>query len=152
MTLDHILINVNNLANAVSDFENLGFNVYYGTRKKNCHHAMIYFQDGSFLELVDQTKFPKLITFLAKKGVLEQFGILFKRFTHYCISNESFLDFAIKPDEIHSFHQQSRNKSKLMKMKRKNHLNKTIRWKLFAFNSLDLPFVMSDYWPNRLPV
>lgn len=151
MEIDHVLIRVENLQDAISDFEGIGFKVYYGNNKKSCHHAMIYFQDGSFLELIDQTKFPKFFKFLARKGMLALFGILFKRFAHYCISKERFLDFAILSENIVQFHQKSKNKSKLLNMTRKNHLGQVVKWKLFSFDKLNLPFVMSEYKPNRFP-
>jgi|GEM_PF-2308289 len=153
MKIDHILIRVDNLQNAVSDFEDLGFKVYYGSNKKTCHHAMIYFRDGSFLELIDQTKFPGIFTFLAKMGILNLFGVVFKRFAHYCVSKERFLDYSILAEDIDAFYQRSKDKSpsKLMEMKRKNHSDEVVKWKLFAFDNLTLPFVMSEYVPYRMP-
>ncbi|WP_435263546.1 VOC family protein [Tenacibaculum sp. nBUS_03] len=151
MKIDHILIRVENLKSAVSDFENAGFQVYYGNNKDNCHHAMIYFQDRSFLELIDQTKFPPFFRFLSRKGVFNYFGILFKRFAKYCTSKEQFLDFSIICQNIDQFHKTSKSKSKLLKMKRKNHLNEIVQWKLFAFKQEGLPFVMSEYTPSRFP-
>lgn len=151
--IDHILINVENLEQAVLDFEQMGFNVFYGNTKKNCHHAMIYFSDKSFIELLDQSKFPSAFKFLAKKRILDCLGIFFKRFASYLISSEQFLDYAIFTDEIDRFYKskQEINKSKLFKMKRKTHLDTLIKWKLFAFDKIDLPFVMSAYTPDELP-
>lgn len=151
--IDHILIHVKNLEKAIAEFQELGFCVHKGNNKKNCHHAMIYFKDGSFLELIDQNKFPSIFKFLAKKGILNCFGILFRRFTHYSLSKEQFLDFAIFTENIDALYRTSNNKSvsKLMCMKRKNHLNNLIQWKLFAFRDLNLPFVISEYTPTRLP-
>ncbi|MEL6537004.1 MAG: VOC family protein [Bacteroidota bacterium] len=153
VTLDHILIRVDDLASAVAEFESMGFKVYYGNAKKNCHHAMIYFQNGTFLELVDPNKFPGLFRFLAKKGWLDALGIQFKRFAHYAKSQDRFLDFAVLSQDIQAFYQASEElkRSKLMDMKRKNHVGARVEWKLFAFEPMELPFIMSAYTPHRLP-
>ncbi|CAM1373514.1 VOC family protein [Tenacibaculum xiamenense] len=151
MKIDHVLLRVDNLENTMNDFKDLGFRVYPGNSKKNCHHAMIYFKDGSFLELIDQSMFPRVFRFLARIKILNLFGIIFKRFAHYCISKERFLDLAVLSDDIDSFHKLSEKKSKLIKMTRKNHLNQIVNWKLFAFDKMHLPFVMSEYKPNRFP-
>ncbi len=151
MKIDHILLRVDNLENAINDFRNIGFKVYLGNNKKNCHHAMIYFEDGSFLELIDQSKFPRIFKFLARIKILNLFGIIFKRFASYCVSKERFLDLAVLSDDIDSFYEKAENKSKLINMTRKNHLNQNINWKLFAFDKMHLPFVMSEYKPNRFP-
>lgn len=68
--LDHVLVRVNNLENSILDFKKLGFKVYLGNDKKNCHHAMIYFKDGSFLELIDQSKFPSFMRYIAGKSIV----------------------------------------------------------------------------------
>jgi len=153
MKLDHVLIRVDNLEDAVKDFENCGFRVYYGNSKPNCHHAMIYFRDGSFVELIDQSKFPSFFRFLARTGVLDCFGILLQKVAHYANSEELFLDFALLSNNIDLFHEESKNRaSKLTKMERKNALGDLLKWKLFAFKKyLWLPFVMSEYEPKRFP-
>lgn len=153
ITFDHILIRVDDLAHAVKEFESCGFNVHYGNAKKNCHHAMIYFQDGTFLELVDPSKFPGLYRFLAKSGFLGRLGTLFQRFALYALSPNRLMDFAVLVPEIEKFHGHKRalKPTKLLKMKRKNHAGQTLRWELFAFKPLSLPFAMSAYTPIRLP-
>ena len=151
--IDHILVRVNHLEKAIVDFKNMGFKVYKGSNKKSCHHAMIYFQDDSFLELIDSSKFPGIVKILAKSGVMNYMGILFQKFSHYTLSHERFLDYAVFTENIETFYKDSKYKkvSRLMNMKRKNHLGAITKWKLFAFKAPDLPFMMSEYDPFRFP-
>ena len=151
MKLDHVLIRVANLNQAIMDFKTMGFNTYPGNSKKHCHHAMIYFSDETFIELVDPTKFPYLYRWLAKLGLLSKLGPLFKRFGKYATTNNLFIDYALLADPFEEFYESVTNKSKILTMRRKNHLGQKLTWKLFAFKELELPFVMSEYLPERLP-
>ncbi|MCG8573658.1 MAG: VOC family protein [Flavobacteriales bacterium] len=152
--LDHVLIRVDKLEKAVQEFQQMGFKVFYGNAKENCHHALIYFQDESFIELVDQSKFPALLLYLSKKKVLKNLGIFFSRIGHYASSESRFLDYSIYDSDIDYMHKKCKtnNKvSKLFKLKREDSKGQKLNWKLFAFKDMDLPFIMSDYSPLKYP-
>lgn len=155
MRLDHILIRVEDLEKALADFREMGFNVYPGNAGKKCHHAMIYFPDDSFIELVDPSKFPASLTFLSKTGILNLFGPFFKRITHYVNSGEQLLDYSVHTTAIEEFYKRikpNNKKLKLHHLKRTNHLGVKVEWKLVVSDSIELPFIMSDYSPDKLPV
>lgn len=54
LTLDHLVILVNDLATAVADYEQLGFTVTPGGTHADglTHNALISFRDGTYLELI----------------------------------------------------------------------------------------------------
>lgn len=154
MKFDHVLIRVDNLRETVSEFQEMGFNVYYGNSKKKCHHAMIYFENGSFIEFIDQSVFPGILKFFAKSKILDFFGPFFQRVSIYTLSHKRFLDYSLYSPTIKQLYKQIKSKtrvSKLMNLKRTNHLKKKIQWQLFVLNDIEMPFIMSDYTPKKLP-
>jgi hypothetical protein len=57
LRFDHAVILVNDLEQAISDYQALGFNVFYGGEHAGglTHNALIVFQDGTYLELLAPT-------------------------------------------------------------------------------------------------
>jgi catechol 2,3-dioxygenase-like lactoylglutathione lyase family enzyme len=55
--LDHVIIAVNDLDQAVEDYRALGFTTIYGGRHANgaTHNALVGFQDSTYLELLAPT-------------------------------------------------------------------------------------------------
>src|SRR3954464_472307 len=55
--LDHVIIAVFDLDEAVEDYRALGFTTIYGGRHANgaTHNALVCFQDGTYLELLAPT-------------------------------------------------------------------------------------------------
>lgn len=51
LVLDHVVIIVNNLDKAITSFESLGFHVERGGRTGPVHNALIFFRDGTYIEL-----------------------------------------------------------------------------------------------------
>jgi catechol 2,3-dioxygenase-like lactoylglutathione lyase family enzyme len=52
--IDHVVIVVNDLAQTIRDYEQLGFNITIGGEHahRGSHNALITFQDGSYIELI----------------------------------------------------------------------------------------------------
>ena len=67
MQLGHVVYKVNDLSQAVADFEARGFAVEYGTVKKP-YNALIYFSHGPYLELLARTGMPPLLGRLLSLG------------------------------------------------------------------------------------
>lgn len=65
MKLSHIIYKVDDLNEAVRRFTALGFHVEYG-QKKNPHNALIYFNDRTYIELIEKMYVTKLVAFLLK--------------------------------------------------------------------------------------
>ncbi len=150
--LDHILIRVDNLENSVDDFRKAGFRVYFGASPEKAYNAMIYFQDNSFIELVDTSKFPLVLTFLAKIKITNLLGASYKRVGKYALSKNTFLDYAVYSQDIEGdYNRIKKEASKLYHLKRRDVLGRWVKWKLFALKDINLPFVMSDYFPCKYP-
>src|SRR4051812_41720429 len=73
--LDHAVVAVKNLDQAMADYRKLGFTVFYGGRHANgaTHNALICFQNGTYIELLAPTgddPIPGLLDFsqLVKGG------------------------------------------------------------------------------------
>lgn len=52
LELDHVVISVRDLSNAVKQFENLGFYVHSGGDHGPTHNALIPFHNGAYIELI----------------------------------------------------------------------------------------------------
>jgi catechol 2,3-dioxygenase-like lactoylglutathione lyase family enzyme len=59
-SLDHIIIAVRDLEHAIADYQALGFTVIYGGKHAagTTHNALIYFRDGTYIELLAPTGEP----------------------------------------------------------------------------------------------
>lgn len=75
MKLSHVLFKVPDLHAAVEEYRQKGFNVEYG-KAKNPYNALIYFADGSYLELLWKTGMPawanKLLRLFGKKAFISR--------------------------------------------------------------------------------
>lgn len=150
--LDHILIRVANLEDVIADFKAMGFVVDYGTKPKKAYNAMVFFEDETFIELVDTSKIPVFVRFFAKIGILSFINPFYNRIGTYSVSSAVFLDFACYSDAIlNDFYRIRKNfsVSKILSLNRVNTLGEKLSWQLFAPKSLKLPFIMSDYFPYK---
>lgn len=150
--LDHILIRVTNLEEAVTDFKAMGFVVDYGSHPEKAYNAMVFFEDESFIELVDTSKMPVFVRFFAKMGVLKYINHFYNRIGAYSISSEVLLDFACYSNTVlKDFYRIKKNfiVSKILSLNRINSIGEKLNWQLFAPKSLNLPFIMSDYFPYK---
>ncbi|WP_145408352.1 VOC family protein [Paenibacillus xylanexedens] len=95
--IGHALIQTRRLEQAVENFRALGFTVTYRTDAAKAHNALIYLQDGSFLELFN----PKPIN-LPDSLLTTVFQLLrpfhpamVNRFLYYLNSPEGLNDYAL---------------------------------------------------------
>lgn len=69
MKISHLLYKVDDINEAVNHFRSLGFSVSFG-KKKNPYNALIYFQDKTYIELIENmnlTKFVEIFLYLIGK-------------------------------------------------------------------------------------
>ncbi len=154
MLIDHILVSVPALGLAVDDFTRAGFRVYYGTAQDKAYNAMVYFEDGTFIELVDTSAFPRILSLLHQVGITRLFGAMATRAGHYACNKKRILDIALHAPDIQAEHsrlKQCMRVSKIHALKRLDMNATRLSWQLFAPKDIDLPFVMSVYHPARLP-
>jgi hypothetical protein len=155
--IGHVLIKVDNLHQAVKDFEQIGFHVTYGSDPKKSSNAMIYFRDGSFLELFS-TNFGQPINGIMKfmvKVMLRMKHPYAGRLQEYTLEGEGFRDYALDSNNVKEFVNNMQRLTQLSlnlfgprHMKRKNVDGILVSWSLQYPSDQRLPFFMSPYHPN----
>lgn len=154
--LGHVLIKVKNLDRAVTSFEKNGFVVCYGSKKETARNAMIYFENGSFIELFTtegpkalEILYPALLKFFSFRD--ESFANRMKR---YVMGPYGLSDFALDVEPSNQFEEAVANLNteriifSTRKMKRVDNKGIPLRWKIAYCNDQELPFLMSAYSPE----
>ena len=154
--MGHVLIKVSDLKKAVADFEQLGFTVTMGGLPDKAHNALIYLNDGSFIELysVPLGSFEKGVNYLLK--LMKNLGnISASRYLNYLSSSEGMNDYALDNTEQINFEELIKNlkevdlpMSKPLNKKRKDSQNVTRKWQLSFPKDSRLPFFMGKYSPE----
>ncbi len=91
-TIDHVVIGVYDLEQAVTDYRAAGFNVIPGGRHADglTHNALIVFQDGTYLELLAPTS----------QALLKNSDMLEKGFLKLLRHGEGLATFALQSDDL----------------------------------------------------
>lgn len=154
--LGHILVKVSDLEKSVRDYQRLGFTVTMGGVPGKAHNALIYLEDGSFIELYN-TSMGKLDTVVPWiLNIFEKFneGIA-QRYMNYFFTEEGINDFAldsVKSENYEENIQKLRNKGmKLQKISKKQRVDVNgckRKWKLCFPDDYQLPFFMGPYNPK----
>lgn len=156
-TIGHVLIKTNDFRKAVKDFEQLGFHVTYGSSEDKASNALIYFEDGSFLELYD-AKMGKPFDSLAP-FILNIAGLFDKsradRYKNYTQSAEGLNEYALDsiPTDDYAKNMEklkvvSYELSKEYTMKRTDFYGNELHWNITLSKDWRLPFFMSPYSPE----
>lgn len=158
--IGHVLIKVTDLQQAVLDYQKLGFNVVMGGLPGKATNAMIYFLDGSFIELystpmdgITGKLIPKILRIIRtfNRGKAD-------RYINYTSSPEGMNDYAldsVPPDAFLENHKQLNAEgftvSKPTHMKRIDAKNQKKEWNLSFPEDYRFPFFMDAYVPKSEP-
>lgn len=154
--IGHVLFKVKDLQAAVADYQALGFTVTMGGLPGKAVNALIYLQDGSFLELYTaslgkMTGFAPVLLKVIKCFMPKQVG----RAENYVLSPEGMNDFALDSVPAGAFEHNLEllrgcglQPIKPMKMKRVDYKGRQLRWRVSMANEWRLPFFMEDYVPH----
>jgi len=143
LPLDHIVIAVHPLDQAIADYRALGFQVLIGGRHngRTSHNALVVFQDGSYLELI------------AWEGPAPQ-----ERWYNTLQSaGEGLVDFALLPGDTTEVLNAARARG-LLSLEgpfdgaRLRPDGAQLRWQTARHASPDLPFLCGDISPRALRV
>ncbi|MGL9971939.1 VOC family protein [Enterococcus sp. DIV1420a] len=153
--IGHVLIRLNNLEEAINDFQNLGYIVTYVSKSKYSRHAMIYFSDQSFIELFCAINNPLIrrIMYSATALLKPLNANLVNRFKLY-LGDGNIVDWALNSvpkEEYVSNLLKLKTKLSLSdskSMKRKDLNNNHIEWQLSLPKDVQVPFFMSEYDPE----
>ena len=151
--IDHLIVKVDDLHAGVKEFTDAGFAVFYGVRKEKAYNALIYLQDHSFLELLDTTTaIPGFARILTRLGVLRILSPTFNRLGNFALKEGPLLDYPIYSADLDASHahvsDQSGNILGIGKREKPN--GTVVRWRSFFPKDLALPFVMTDYTPEKM--
>lgn len=152
MKVSHILCKVDNLDTAIIEYQNRGFRVEFGSKKKP-HNALIYFSQGPYIELLSKAPVPSYLCFILK---FIGKGRVVERFQHWKNVEEGFFGLCLenykddfkKEEKILDRYKQ---KYFITSSSRTDPSNKILRWKLLFPYELKLPFLMTFFNINPKP-
>ncbi len=145
LKLDHIIIAVSDLDQAIAEYQALGFNAFYGGKHASgtTHNALVCFSDGSYLELLAPTGEPRTDMDAADfSGLLRDGG--------------GMAGYALLSDELDSDAAALRAKGldvsdvKIGSRLRPDGVE--LRWKTALINGGMSPFLIQDITPRNLRV
>jgi hypothetical protein len=166
LQLDHVVILVKDLEEAIKQYQKEGFKVSKGGRHDNgiTENALIHFKDGTFLELLAlrkrwKTHFIKLLFQIGYFKINSQsprFGFQQRFVGKALYSLEGIMDFCLLAttgeQDFLAIKQRNINTTHLTPMQRLKPDGQLLRWKIFAPFSSYLPFVMTPYEPPFSPL
>lgn len=149
----HYLIRVENLKQAVDDYEAAGFRIVWGSDPSVAHNALIYFQSGGFLELFNPRVDGIVGTaqsVIARAGAALGRPILTR--LHRWVGARGLCDYAIEtegplPEAADTARARGARLTKVRNFSRVQADGSTTRWQLCSAHTADLPFMMGPYDP-----
>lgn len=150
----HVLCKVDDIHAAARDYRDLGFTVELGAAEQKAHNALIWFEDGPFIELFELSPRFSLLRW--------PFGLAFgaaagDRLARWAKPGEGWRDLAVETDDLqlHAVRSDLRaagiSVSRVMKGKRTKQEGQPVRYQFLAARPVDLPFVVSAYDPPQKP-
>ncbi|MEM7015979.1 MAG: VOC family protein [Pseudomonadota bacterium] len=149
----HYLVLVNDLHQAVKDYEHAGFTVVWGSAPETSHNALIYFEQGGFIELFNPLP-PGIkgqaLKIAAAMGSLAGVPMM-KRFKLWA-GSPGLCDYALETHKalgpaLEAAMQRGASFDKIRNFKRQQVDGTLTRWQLAVPLSPELPFVMGPYDP-----
>ncbi len=144
MKLDHVIIAVSDLDQAVSDYRSLGFTTRYGGRHASgsTHNALIGFQDGSYLELLALTGDP------AQPGTID--------FSPLVMRGEGLVGYALRSADLNADAEALRARGAQVGAVSEGQRLRTddilLRWRTASLDGGMSPFLIEDITPRVLRV
>lgn len=149
----HYLVRVEDLHQAVADFQAAGFFVEYGSKPDKAYNAMIYFEEGGFIELFNpplhglKGRLQRSMAWLgAKLG-----HALLARFNRW-VTYSGLVDFALESRvdlnvSLEAARQRGAIVGKIRDSSRIREDGVTTRWQLSIPDRAEAPFLMGPYEP-----
>jgi hypothetical protein len=154
LKLDHVVVVVSSLADAIEQYQSLGFTISLGGDNGPTHNALIAFEDGSYIELISlrSRSLRGIFKFFYRTNLI----ILFKPFTSYlrfrfmCWMGgpDGIRDWCIKETRLDyladALNSRNVSMSKIEKFTRCTHNLEIAEWLLVAPIEPLLPFFIKD--------
>ena len=168
LKLDHTVVLVNDLDQAVKDYTQLGFTVSPGGEHAGgiSRNALIHFQDGSFLELLvmKPSGRTQLLRRMYQSGLLKnyrksaKYGMAYRFYGRALDlggatpTQEGITDFCLLADNVAGdYVKMQHNGVELTPPYHASRLRpdgKTVNWQMYTALDDDLPFFRTDYYPK----
>lgn len=147
MRSSHLIYKVKNLQEAVKEWEAKGFVVEYG-RKEKPNNALIYFSQGPYIELLENTGIPVIAKVIAKL-----FGRSknLERFFYWDECEEGWQGLCIEKDsgdldeEVNFLAKRGIKGLLLNNLKRIDTKNRELRYRCFFPHGTSFPFLMTYF-------
>ena len=147
MRSGHLIYKVKNLQEAVKEWEVKGFVVEYG-RKEKPNNALIYFSQGPYIELLENTGIPVIAKVIAKL-----FGRSknLERFFYWDECEEGWQGLCIEKDsgdldeEVNFLAKRGIKGLLLNNLKRIDTKNRELRYRCFFPHGTSFPFLMTYF-------
>lgn len=145
LSIDHIVISVNDVNAAIETYRQRGFNAFYGGKHASglTHNGLVVFDDGSYLELIGLVEPEK-----ADEG---EFYDLVR-----ADKSEGYTGFALISDALEADIARMRaagiNASDIKAGSRTRTDGEVLKWKMSALDEGRNPFVITDETPRILRV
>lgn len=146
LTLDHVVIAVNDLDTAMTDYRALGFTVIFGGKHASgtTQNALVCFKDGTYLEL------------LAPTGEPPRADVAAMDFSPLLQHGEGLVGYALRSDNLEADAAAMRERGiEVGEVKaggRKREDGVELRWKTALIDGGMSPFLIEDVTPRRLRV
>ncbi|MFJ1729959.1 VOC family protein [Streptomyces sp. NPDC088254] len=150
----HVLCKVDDVRSVVRDYTELGFTVEWGSAPERAHNALVWFEEGPFIEFFQLPPAFRLLKWpmSAVNGVAAG-----ERLVRWARPGEGWRDLALETDDtelagVHSALRAGQLRvSRVMKGRRTRPDGDRVRYQFLAARPARLPFVVSAYDPPQRP-
>ncbi|MBX3483815.1 VOC family protein [Phenylobacterium sp.] len=150
LRFSHVLIRVDDLKAAVADYAALGFTCVWGSAPERAHNALIYFEDGPFLELFK----PPPASAAAELALAAVMGRpAARRVRRWGEAPCGLVEYALETDDADLKAVRAASKAAGAPLGRIVGTTRTrpdgvkLAWQMLTPAALDLPFAMGAYTP-----
>jgi len=162
ISLDHVVIIVNDLDASIKNFRDLGFQVQIGGVNGPVHNALIFFKDGTYIELTTpiSSTVRRLFCFLHSVGLLTLLEKirpgLTPRFMFWFGGPIGLRDVCLRSDDLDkslsNMAQQGMGVTPAQSFSRQRADGEIASWRLGAPSDRTLPFLIEDLTPVEVRV
>lgn len=151
--ISHVLYQVEDLHKAVKKLSDAGFIVSYGTRPEQAYNALIWFEQGAFIELFQPPRLPTIMKVLMK---ISGYRPALDRMEKWHAVGRGWCEWALEStatdlNSVKEFFKQEKRRFKGMRKRRKDSNGQVLSWQLLLPDDIHFPFIMSAYVPQPRP-
>lgn len=143
LRLDHVIVSVTDLDGAITHYQELGFNAFYGGKHGDglTHNGLVVFADGSYLELIALVDASKRAEASFKQLIREEEG-----FTGYALLSDDI------DADLLAMQQQGIPTNAIRSGNRQRSDGEQLRWRMAMLGKLMSPFIIQDDTARNLRV